>query len=90
MDRNLSCLENTALIGRREILFNEGAKLPVVQVSIWAGMSEEDKKKVVEGLTKAFTDLGIPKEAVTVIFYEIPKKNWATGGNLHSEMYSDR
>jgi phenylpyruvate tautomerase PptA (4-oxalocrotonate tautomerase family) len=30
-------------------------------------------------------ELGIPKDEVTVIIYEIPKTNWATGGKLHSE-----
>ena len=68
----------------------EGVCLPVVQVSVWAGMKEEAKKKVAEGMTKVLTELGIPKEAVTVIFYEIPKSNWATGGDLHSEKYADR
>jgi len=57
----------------------------VVQVTIWAGMSKDTKKKVAEGMTKVLTDLGIPKEAVTVIFYEVPKNSWATGGELHSE-----
>jgi 4-oxalocrotonate tautomerase len=64
--------------------------LPVVQVSFWAGMNENAKKKVAKGMTKVLTDLGIPKEAVTVIFYEIPKANWATGGDLHSEKYAFR
>ena len=64
--------------------------MPVVQVTIWAGISEEVKKKVAEGMTKVLTELGIPKEAVTVFFYEIPKANWATGGDLHSEKYGDR
>lgn len=63
--------------------------MPVVQVSVWAGMSKEAKKKVAEGMTKVLTDLGIPKEAVTVIFYEIPKSNWATAGELHSEKFAD-
>lgn len=71
-------------------MFSWGVKLSVVQVSIWAGMSEEAKKKVAEGMMKVFTELGIPKEAVTVIFYEIPKTNWVTGGNLHSEKDADR
>jgi 4-oxalocrotonate tautomerase len=62
----------------------------VVQVSVWAGMSEEDKKKVVEGMTRVFEGLGIPREAVTVIIYEAPKTNWATGGQLHSEKYTSR
>ena len=62
-----------------------GIKLPVVQVSLWAGISKENKKKVVEGITRVLEELGIPKEAVTVIIYETPKTNWATGGQLHSD-----
>jgi len=57
----------------------------VVQVSVWAGMSKESKRKIVEGITKVFEDIGIPKEAVEIIIYETPKTNWATGGQLHSE-----
>ena len=63
--------------------------MPVVQVSVWDGMSKEAKKKVAEGMTKVLADLGIPKEAVTVIFLEIPKVNWATGGELHTEKFAD-
>ena len=59
--------------------------MPVVQVSVWADMSEENKKKVVEGMTRVLEELGIPREAVTVIIYEAPKTNWATEGQLHSE-----
>ncbi|MEM3697421.1 MAG: tautomerase family protein [Candidatus Bathyarchaeia archaeon] len=59
--------------------------MPVVQVSVWAGMSQESKRKIVEGVTKVLEDIGIPKEAVEIIIYETPKTNWATGGKLHSE-----
>jgi 4-oxalocrotonate tautomerase len=59
--------------------------MPVVQVSVWEGMSPENKKKIVEGITKVFVDMGVPKEAVTIVIYEAPKSNWATGGKLHSE-----
>jgi 4-oxalocrotonate tautomerase len=59
--------------------------MPIVQISVWEGMSLENKKKTVEGITKVFEDLGVPKEAVTVVIYEAPKSNWATGGQLHSE-----
>jgi 4-oxalocrotonate tautomerase len=68
-----------------EVSLHEVVELPVVQVSVWAGMSEENKKKVVEGITRVLEELGIPREAVTVIIYEVPKTNWATGGQLHSE-----
>lgn len=64
--------------------------MPVVQVSVWEGMSLENKKKTVEGITKVFVDIGIPKEAVTVVIYEAPKCNWASGGKLHSESMANR
>jgi 4-oxalocrotonate tautomerase len=55
--------------------------MPVVQVSVWEGMTAENKKKTVEGITKVFVDLGVPTEAVEIVIYEAPKSNWATGGN---------
>jgi 4-oxalocrotonate tautomerase len=48
-------------------------------------MSLENKKKVVEGITKVFVDMGIPSQATTIVIAEIPKENWASDGKLHSE-----
>jgi 4-oxalocrotonate tautomerase len=59
--------------------------MPIVQVSVWEGMTAENKKKTVEGITKVFEDMGVPKDAVHIVIYEAPKSNWATGGKLHSE-----
>ena len=64
--------------------------MPVVQVSVWTGISEESKKKIVEGITSVIEDLGVPREAITVIIYEVPKTNWASAGQLHSERFQDR
>jgi 4-oxalocrotonate tautomerase len=64
--------------------------MPVVQVSVWAGISLENKRKMVEGMTKVLEELGIPREAVTIIIYEAPKADWATAGQLHSERFADR
>ena len=75
----------TCLIGRKEDFYLEAAELPVVQVSVWAGITKENKKKLVEGITRVFEELGVPREAVEVIIYEVPKTNWASGGQLHSE-----
>jgi len=61
--------------------------LPVVQITVWSGITKENKKKLVEGITKACEGIGIPREAVTVIINEAPKTNWATGGQLHSEKF---
>ena len=59
--------------------------MPIVEVTVWEGMSVENKKKTVEGITKIFEDMGIPKDAVTIVIHEEPKTNWATDGRLHSE-----
>ena len=57
--------------------------LPVVQISWWSGRTEEQKKKVIEGVTKVLCDtLNIPPEAVTVIIYDVDKKNWGVGGKV--------
>ena len=64
--------------------------LPIVQVTVWAGMTAENKRKVIEGMTKVLEEIGIPREAVTIIIYEAPKNNWATGGQLHSERFANR
>jgi 4-oxalocrotonate tautomerase family enzyme len=53
---------------------------------MWAGMAEDSKRKIAEGMTKVLEDLGVPRDAVHVIIYETPKTNWATGGKLHSEI----
>ena len=44
-----------------------------VQVSVQEDISPENKKKTVEGITRLFEDLGIPKEAVTIAIYDVPK-----------------
>ena len=63
--------------------------MPVVQVFVWSGITKENKKKMVEGMTKVLEDLGIPREATTIIMYEVPKTDWASGGQLHSEKFGD-
>ena len=44
--------------------------MPVVQVSVWTGISEENKKKIVEGITRVIEEIGVPREAITIIIYE--------------------
>jgi 4-oxalocrotonate tautomerase len=63
-------------------------KLPVVQLSVWTGISLENKKKIAQGITKVLEETGIPRDAITVIIYEAPKENWASGGQLHSERFA--
>ena len=75
---------------QKRTILNGVYELPVVQVSVWAGMSEENKKKLVEGITKIIETLRVPREAITIIIYEVPKTDWASGGKLHSETFANR
>lgn len=59
--------------------------MPIVRVCVFKGFSEEAKKKTIEGITKVFTEMGIPQEAVEVIIHEIPMENWGIGGRQASE-----
>ena len=61
--------------------------MPVVQLSVWTGISLENKKKIVQGITTVLEEIDIPRDAITVIIYEAPKENWASGGQLHSERF---
>jgi 4-oxalocrotonate tautomerase len=64
--------------------------MPLVQVTMWSGISEDSKKKIAEGITKVFEDMGVPRDAVELLIYETPKTNWATGGKLHSQLHAKR
>ena len=63
--------------------------MPNVQVHVWKGFGEKNAKKVIEGVTRVFTDMGIPSDAVEVIVHEIPKSHWGIGGQTASERLPD-
>jgi 4-oxalocrotonate tautomerase len=59
--------------------------MPVVIVEMWAGRTVEQKKQLVEGITAAFGQIGVPAEALHIIIKDNPKHNWASGGKLASD-----
>lgn len=63
--------------------------MPLVHVYVWKGLSNEAKKKVIEGITKLFGEMDIPPQAVEVIIHEVPKENWGIGGEQASEKFKD-
>jgi 4-oxalocrotonate tautomerase len=52
---------------------------------MWAGRTVEQKKQLVEGITAAFGQIGVPAEALHIIIKDNPKHNWASGGKLASD-----
>ena len=77
------------LIIVKNIFGFEVLEVPVIQLNVWSGMSLENKKKVVEGITRVLEEIGVPREAITIIICEEPKENWASGGQLHSERFTN-
>ncbi len=60
--------------------------MPVVIVEMWEGRTVDQKRRLVEGITASFAEIGVPKEAVQVVLKDVPKHNWAIAGKLASEM----
>ena len=60
--------------------------MPVVNIYMWLGRTEEQKRKLAEGITKVFQDAaGVPPEALHIIFQDIEKNDWAIAGKLCSD-----
>lgn len=60
--------------------------MPVVRVDLWEGRTEEEKDRLIKGITRAFVEMGMKAEWVTVIVYDVPKSNWGMGGKQASKI----
>jgi len=60
--------------------------LPVVIIEMWEGRTEEQKEKLIKGITKAFEEIGVPPEALNIIIHDVPKTNWGLRGEQASKL----
>jgi 4-oxalocrotonate tautomerase len=61
--------------------------MPIITVDMWAGRSVEQKRILVKELTEAYVRaMEASPNSVQVVLRDVPKSNWAVGG----ELYSDR
>ena len=61
--------------------------MPVVIVEMWEGRTDEQKEKLIKGITKAFEEIGVPPEALSIIIHDIPKTNWGLRGEQASKIF---
>jgi len=55
--------------------------MPLAQIHILEGRTEEQKRAVIEKVTQALVEaLDAPQQTVRVIVTEVPKTNWGIGG----------
>ena len=59
--------------------------MPVVQVHLWSGRTEEQVKEIIKGITDVFVSQGSKPESVRVLIQEYPKNRWGMGGKPASE-----
>lgn len=60
--------------------------MPIVRIEMWAGRTQAQKRELARVITEAMVNIAhTTPEATIVIFEDIPKENWAQGGELASE-----
>ena len=60
--------------------------MPIVIVEMWTGRNEEQKEKLIKGITKAFEEIGVKPERLNIIIHDVPKSNWGVGGEQASKL----
>ncbi len=60
--------------------------MPTIRVELFAGRTLEQKRALAQALTEATVrTLGGSADAVDVIFCDVERHDWATGGQLWSD-----
>jgi 4-oxalocrotonate tautomerase len=60
--------------------------MPVIRIEMFEGRSNDQKRACAEAVTRAWCDTcGGTPASVTVIFSDVAKSDWATGGKLASD-----
>ncbi len=60
--------------------------MPIIQIEMLEGRTLEQKRKLVQSVTKAVVEsVNCPPERVRIIIREMTKDNFAEGGKLESE-----
>ena len=60
--------------------------MPLAHIYIMEGRTIEQKKKLVEEITRVTVEvLGSSPDSVDILITDVKRENWATGGKLWSE-----
>ncbi len=64
--------------------------MPVVRIEMFEGRTEEQKKDLVESITREMERvIGCDPQQLYIIFEDVKKANWGLGGKLCSELIPD-
>jgi 4-oxalocrotonate tautomerase family enzyme len=62
--------------------------MPFVNIETWP-LDKKQKPIVIKKITEAFTEVGIPAQAVTIVIHETELENWGSAGEQHSVKFKD-
>lgn len=62
--------------------------MPIITIETWP-MPQDRKPELMKKITKVFTEMGIPAQAVTILIHETSLENWGTAGEQHSITYKE-
>ncbi len=64
--------------------------MPIIHVEMFKGRTREQKRALARELTDGFVRAcGGKPEAVTIIFEDVEKQDWAVSGALMADQYPD-
>ncbi|OPY23308.1 MAG: 4-oxalocrotonate tautomerase [Methanobacterium sp. PtaU1.Bin097] len=63
--------------------------LIIVHVKCLESFEEEKIDYIIKNITKVFTDLGVPAQAVEILVHEVPMTHWRTKGLSCAEKFKD-
>ena len=60
--------------------------MPLVQITMLSGRAADQKRKLAQRITDAMVEeAGAKREAVVVVFHEVSKESYASGGVLMAD-----
>jgi 4-oxalocrotonate tautomerase len=60
--------------------------MPIVRIEMWTGRTPAQKAELAKAITEAIVRIAkTTPEATVVVFQDVAKENWATGGVLASQ-----
>jgi 4-oxalocrotonate tautomerase len=60
--------------------------MPIVKIGMWTGRTHAQKAELARVITEAMVTIAhTTPEATVIVFEDIAKENWATGGVLASD-----
>ncbi|HTF85946.1 MAG TPA: 2-hydroxymuconate tautomerase [Cellvibrio sp.] len=60
--------------------------MPVVNISMFEGRSDEAKQKIAKDVTESIAkNAGVDPQYIYIIFEDVAPKNWAVAGEVYAE-----